>query len=172
VSHRIHAVERVGVALCLALGLLVTVAPGSAQAGTQHCVLKITRFAWHPPEVHEGDTSKARVKAKNCTDRTLQLRRTVYGEMHPPCPTIDPLSTDMTIGPYARYAAIALKMIAPDCNGVEVLVVAFANQHGTILAHDTATLHITSPSPVRKPDEGRWPGPAWPSGRWDAASHA
>jgi hypothetical protein len=144
-SHRIRAIERAGVALCLALGLLVSMAPGAAQAGTQRCTLKITRFAWHPPQVHGGDRATARVKAENCTDQTLHLTRTVYGETHQPCPTIDPLSTGVTLGPHERYAAVALKLIAPDCNGDEVLVVTFADPHGTIVARDTATLHIRTP---------------------------
>jgi hypothetical protein len=144
-SRRIHAIDRVGVALCLALGLLVSVAPGAAQAGTERCTLKITRFVWHPPSVHGGDRATARVKAKNCTAQTLQLTRTVYGEPHQTCPAIDPLSTGVTLGPHERYAAVALKMIAPDCNGAEVLVVTFADQHGTVLAKETARLRIRTP---------------------------
>jgi hypothetical protein len=128
--------------------LLGIAEPGSAStghAGTPTCALRIVGFAFQPPYVHGGEDSTAWVAARNCTDRTLDLTRTVYGEQIPPCPTIDPLASGVTIGPNARYVAKALQIVAPDCTGVEVLVVNFADQHGTIVAHATATLHIRTP---------------------------
>ena len=111
------------------------------------CVLKITRFAFHPKQVHAGDLAKLWLVAKNCTDGTLDLTQTEYGEWIPPCPAVDPIGHPVTIGPHGRYAPRPLKMIAPPCNGQEVMVVTFQDPHGSLLATRTATLTITDPSP-------------------------
>jgi hypothetical protein len=127
------------------MGLLASVAPTAARAEPAGCTLRIVRFAWVPDRIYGGDSSTAWVAAENCTGQTLELTRTVYGEQIPPCPTIDPLAAPVTIEPHGRYVAKALRLVAPDCTGVEVLVVAFAGADGTILASATATLHIRTP---------------------------
>jgi hypothetical protein len=122
----------------------VIAAPAGAQAGGG-CVLKITRFEWHPRMVHAGDRTKLHLKARNCTDRTLHLTVTKYGKRIPPCPTLDPIGGPVNLTPHARYDPRPLLMIAPPCNGVETMVVFFSDSHGNVIARRTATVRIVDP---------------------------
>ncbi len=106
------------------------------------CVLRITRFVFVPSRVHPGESSKLVLRARNCTDGTLDLTQVGYGKQIPPCPTIDPIGHPVQLGPYERYAPKPLRLIAPDCAGVEVMVVRFTDRNGRIVARDTAKLHI------------------------------
>jgi hypothetical protein len=85
------------------------------------------------------------LRARNCTDRSLDITVTEFGKQIPPCPVLDPIGRSATLQPYGRYAPPPLRMIAPACNGVEVMVVRLADSHGRVLAHRTATLRITTP---------------------------
>jgi hypothetical protein len=70
---------------------------------------------------------------------------TEFGKQIPPCPVLDPTERSATLQPYGRYRPLPLRMIAPACNGVEVMVVRLADSQGRVLAHRTATLRITTP---------------------------
>jgi hypothetical protein len=146
-----RALPGIRAALAIVLAGLAWVAPAAARAGSAGCTLRIVGFAWDPNSVHAGDRAAAVVRAQNCTQRTLVLTRTVVGEQIPPCPTIDPISTPVTIGPDARYVAKVLRLIAPPCTGVEVVDVAFTDTDGTVLARASATLHVQTPEAVGPP---------------------
>ena len=64
------------------------------------------------------------------------------GSIGAPCPTVDPIGGPVQLGPHARYAPRPLRFIAPDCDGMEVMVASFSDQSG-VLAQRTATLHIS-----------------------------
>ena len=115
-------------------------APRSEPQG--NCVLRITRFAFAPDRVHPGQSSKLMLRARNCTDRTLHLTEVEFGKQIPPCPTIDPIGGPVQLGPFERYTPKPLRLIAPDCNGVEVMVVRFTARSGRVVAHGTAKLRI------------------------------
>jgi len=119
---------------------------GAAQARANGaCVVKITRFGWEPSTVHGGDRTKLVLGVRNCTDRPLDITVTEFGKQIPPCPVLDPIGSSATLQPAGRYRPPPLRMIAPACTGVEVMVVRLADSHGRVLAHRTATLQITTP---------------------------
>jgi hypothetical protein len=130
--------------LVLATTVVVTT---PAQAGLSgSCVVKVTRFEFQPNAVHAGERTRLWLRTRNCTDQTLDLTEVEFGERIPPCPTVDPIGRPVRLGPFERFTPKPLRMVAPPCNGVEVMVVKFSDSGGTVLARRTATLHITMPS--------------------------
>ena len=101
---------------------------GAAQARVNGaCIVKITRIGWEPSTVHGGDRTKLVLGARNCTDRPVGITVTEFGKQIPPCPVLDPIGSSATLQPYGRYRPPPLRMIAPACNGVEVMVVRLAD---------------------------------------------
>ncbi len=142
-TRRRSAVVSLLLGTALALSIPVSLAvPARADSGPG-CVLAITRFAFHPSQVHEGEWARLRLVARNCTNQTLHVSEVEYGLMLPPCPTIDPLGDQVDLAPHARYAPQPLRILAPPCDGEETMVVSFSDAHGTVVAHREATLTIT-----------------------------
>jgi hypothetical protein len=128
--------------LLLFMAVVAAAAPVSAQP-RRSCTVKITRYRFRPDSVHPGEWARLRLVAMNCTDRTLDLHEVEYGEQIPPCPTIDPIGGPVRLDPHERFAPKPLRILAPDCDGVEVVDVAFTNHQGHVLAQGTATLDIS-----------------------------
>jgi hypothetical protein len=127
VPERFRTLTRFLLTFLLVFGASATMAAPAQARPAGGCVVKITRFAFRPANVHGGDLTKLWLAARNCTDQTLQLTVTEYGKRIPPCPTVDPIAHRVTMEPFGRYRPRPLKMIAPPCNGVEVMVVTFAD---------------------------------------------
>jgi hypothetical protein len=145
--ERFVRVRRLLVSAAIVLATSFTLA-APAQAHVEGaCVVKITRFAWVPSQVHPGDHTKLVLTARNCTDRSIDITATEIGEQIPPCPTLDPLADSATLEPFGRYRPQPLRMIAPPCTGVEVMGVRITDSDQHVLARASATLHITSSSP-------------------------
>src|SRR5439155_233739 len=129
--------ELVSGAMVLATSVTLA-APAQAHVdGT--CVVKITRFAWVPSQVHAGDHTKLVLTARNCTDRSIDITVTEFGEQIPPCPTVDPIGDAATLEPFGRYAPQPLRMIAPPYTGVEVMGVRITDSDQHVLARTAAT---------------------------------
>jgi hypothetical protein len=127
----------------LILLAIVAVPRSPAQALAEgRCVVKITRFEWVPQRVHPGGRARLWLAARNCTQQTLELTVTEYGEQIPPCPALDPIARQVVLDPTVRFAPPPFRMIAPPCDGVETMVVQFTDSHGVLVAKATATVRI------------------------------
>jgi len=139
---------RRAIAITVSLAVILTgpaAAVARAQAWTDGtCVVRITRFVWEPTRVHAGDHAKLVLRAKNCTDQTVEVSVTEYGKQIPPCPTLDPIGSSATIEPKGHFRPDPLRLVAPSCDGVEVVVVKLFGSDGAHLARASATLHITT----------------------------
>lgn len=128
-------------ALILLAALAAPTSPARALTDAS-CVVKIARFEWVPRRVHPGGRARLWLAVRNCTQRTLELTVTEYGDPIPPSPVIDPTANQVVLDPLGRYVPPPFRMVAPPCDGVETMVVTFTDSQGVLVARRTATVRI------------------------------
>jgi hypothetical protein len=137
-----RAVLVVGLGLALAGPTLVT----PALAGPKdRCVVVITQFELRPPVVTEGERTKLRLRAVNCTDRPQVVVLTRYGIESGPCPVLDPIQWAVTFRPSEVRVSREI-FTAPLCAGTLSLTATLTDASGRLLSSRTAKLFIQAPS--------------------------
>jgi hypothetical protein len=148
-------------------GLTVTAASGTAVAQAAACpvsgVIEITSFAFNPPAVIPGGSSRATLTAQNCTDQTVAASETWFGQFvgpsvgtpgNPPpgCPVIDPIALPVTFPPNGAVTSSVGYLVPASCTATQLIVtVNIYGTNGVLYAHGTATLQIIriAPAPAR-----------------------
>jgi len=128
------------VALVFAAG---AVHPPGARGSAAGCLVRISRFAFRPSTVAEGDPTTLRLSIRNCTDGRLRVTLTQFGTEPPPCPVLDPVSSTVTLHPEGRYRR-RTAMTAPPCPGIEKITLRVTGPKGRKLDERTARLRVTS----------------------------
>ncbi|MFC1418850.1 hypothetical protein [Streptacidiphilus cavernicola] len=119
---------------------------GTACSGT----VRITAFAFQPPEAAPGGSSTATLTAKNCTATSQTVSETWYGRFSGPttgiptgCPVLDPFLRPVTLAPHAKATTSTGYNVPTGCTATQLAVtVSITNATGTVLAQQTADLLI------------------------------
>ena len=118
---------------------------GSATAVVQPpaCVVTISRFGFRPSTAPAGSPVTLRMVVQNCTGQPQRVGLTRFGTEPSGCPVIDPIARTVTIKPQSTYGE-RTAMTAPLCAGTEQMTERVTDHNGTLLAHATADLTVTS----------------------------
>ena len=143
-------------AACLGLlmgaaGATAAAAPtASAVPGPTACagVVRITAFAFHPPQVPPGQTSPAVLTVKNCTGVSQTVNETWLGRFSGSstgvpsgCPVLDPFLRPVTIAAHGTNSTSTTYSFPSGCTPAQLAVtVTITSQSGTQLAQQTAVL--------------------------------
>lgn len=127
----------------LVAGVGVGVRAPAIAGASPACVVTISRFAFNPNHVSEGDTTSLHILVKNCTDQQQNVTLTRSGTQPPGCPAIDPIGEPLSIAPHGTYAPPPEMLIAPPCAGVETRTATISGPDGGVLSTRTARLAVS-----------------------------
>jgi hypothetical protein len=116
----------------------------SACSGT----VEITHLAFKPPSIAPGGSSTAHLKARNCTDASIQAASTwiasFTGDTNG-CPVIDPLTQPADFSPYGTVRSKVGYEVPSGCAATGLQLTVKISAGGTLLAQKTADLVIMRP---------------------------
>lgn len=140
------------VLMTLAAATAASAAPAaSAPSSTCTGAIQITALGFHPPTVAPGASSTVRLTAQNCRHHARSATLTWLahfagsnGGIPTGCPAIDPLAVPAQFAADGAFRASLRYLAFPGCTATTLVVTArLTSSTGTVLAHRSATLHIT-----------------------------